>query len=57
MLRKQIKTCEWWSICGVGIKTSHHAIVCNQCIFMATLGLIWKKSFVKVEGGKDFLCF
>ncbi len=57
MLRKPIKTCEWWNICGVGIKTSHNAIVCNQWIFMATLGLIWKNPFVKVEGGKDFLCF
>jgi len=46
-------------VCGVGIKTSHHAIVCNQCKFYGNTWVGWfeKNSFVKVEGGKDFLCF
>ncbi len=38
-------------VCGVGIKTSHHAFLWQH------LGWFEKNSFVKVEGGKDFLCF
>ncbi len=57
MLKKQIKTCEIWSVCDLGINTCHHAIICKQCIFMATLESIEKKLVVKLEGGKDFPIF
>jgi hypothetical protein len=40
MLKEQRRTCEQQSVCGVGIRTSHRAIVYNQCISMATLGSI-----------------
>jgi len=42
MLREQLRTCQWLSVCGVGIRTSHDVVVYNWCISMATLGSIWK---------------
>lgn len=42
VLKEQIKTCEIWSVCDLGIDTCHHAVICKQCIFMATLESIEK---------------
>jgi hypothetical protein len=34
-------------VCGLGMSGSHHEIVYNKYIFMATLGSIWKKITIK----------
>jgi hypothetical protein len=39
------------SVCDVGIRASHLAIVCNGCIPWQHLGQFGNFSFVKVEGG------
>jgi hypothetical protein len=46
-----------WSVCDQGINTCHHAIICKQCISMATLESIEKELVVKLEGGKKILIF
>ncbi len=57
MLKEQLKTCEIWSVCDLGINTCHHAVICKQCISMATLESIEKELVVKLQGGKVFSHF
>jgi len=47
VLRKYINTCESRNVCGLGTNTSHHVVVCNWQISMATLESIWKKIICK----------
>jgi hypothetical protein len=57
VLKEQLKTCEIWNLCDLGINACHHAVICKQCISMATLESIEKELVVKLQGGKDFLIF